>query len=90
MLWKGKTDDDGECIFKKLEVPYSIIMDVGPGPDIRQGRKYRKRQKSEIRLHTIVAADRIVVLNNGEIVQTGTHRELITQKGLYADMWRKQ
>lgn len=42
------------------------------------------------RLHTIVAADKIVVLNNGEIMQTGTHRELITQKGLYADMWRKQ
>ncbi len=58
--------------------------------DIRQGRNDRKRQKSEIRLHTIVAADRIVILNNGEIVQTGTHRELITQKGLYADMWRKQ
>lgn len=42
------------------------------------------------RLHTIVAADKIVVLNNGEIGQTGTHQELITQKGLYADMWRKQ
>jgi len=32
VLWKGKTDDDGECIFKKLEVPYTIIMDFGPGP----------------------------------------------------------
>ena len=32
VLWKGKTDDDGECTFKKPEVPYTIIMDFGPGP----------------------------------------------------------
>ncbi len=31
-LWKGKTDDDGECTFKKPGVPYTIIMDFGPGP----------------------------------------------------------
>jgi hypothetical protein len=32
VLWKGKTDDYGECIFKKPDVPYTIIMDFGPGP----------------------------------------------------------
>ena len=32
VLWKGKTDDDGECTFKKPEGPYTIIMDFGPGP----------------------------------------------------------
>ena len=32
VLWKGKTDDDGECTFKKPGVPYAIIMDFGPGP----------------------------------------------------------
>ena len=32
VLWKGKTDADGECTFKKPGVPYSIIMDFGPGP----------------------------------------------------------
>ena len=31
-LWKGRTDDDGECTFKKPGVPYTIIMDFGPGP----------------------------------------------------------
>ena len=31
-LWKGKTDDDGECTFEKPEGPYTIIMDFGPGP----------------------------------------------------------
>ena len=32
VLWKGKTDAGGECTFKKPCVPYSIIMDFGPGP----------------------------------------------------------
>ena len=31
-LWKGKTDDSGECTFKKPGTPYTIIMDFGPGP----------------------------------------------------------
>ena len=32
VLWKGKTDDYGECTFKKPSVSYTIIMDFGPGP----------------------------------------------------------
>jgi hypothetical protein len=32
VLWKGKTDEYGECTFKKPDVPYTIIMDFGPGP----------------------------------------------------------
>ena len=32
VLWKGKTDADGECTFKKPGAPYTIIMDFGPGP----------------------------------------------------------
>ena len=32
VIWKGKTDDDGECTSKKPNVPYTIIMDFGPGP----------------------------------------------------------
>ena len=32
VLLKGKTDDDGECTFKKPGVFYTIIMDFGPGP----------------------------------------------------------
>jgi ATP-binding cassette, subfamily B, heavy metal transporter len=39
------------------------------------------------RLSTIMKADLIVVLKNGEIVQKGNHRELITQGGEYARLW---
>jgi ATP-binding cassette subfamily B protein len=42
------------------------------------------------RLSTIVAADEILVLDHGNIVERGTHRELLAKGGLYASMWNRQ
>lgn len=42
------------------------------------------------RLSTIMHADRIYVLEKGEIVETGTHQQLLDDKGLYYAMWRQQ
>jgi len=42
------------------------------------------------RLSTIMHADRIYVLEKGEVVETGTHDGLLTDKGLYFAMWRQQ
>lgn len=42
------------------------------------------------RLSTIMHADRIFVLEKGRIVETGTHLNLIEEKGLYYAMWRQQ
>jgi ATP-binding cassette, subfamily B, heavy metal transporter len=42
------------------------------------------------RLSTIVGADEILVLDQGVIVERGTHAELLTHHGLYASMWNRQ
>jgi len=42
------------------------------------------------RLSTIVGADEILVLDQGVIVERGTHHGLLEQNGLYASMWNRQ
>ncbi len=42
------------------------------------------------RLSTIMHADRIYVLEKGDVVETGNHDSLLTEKGLYFAMWRQQ
>lgn len=42
------------------------------------------------RLSTIMHADRIYVLERGEVAETGTHEKLLEEKGLYYAMWRQQ
>ncbi len=42
------------------------------------------------RLSTIADADRIVVLEDGEIVETGKHAALLKRKGRYANLWARQ
>jgi ATP-binding cassette, subfamily B, bacterial len=42
------------------------------------------------RLSTIMHADRIYVLEKGDVVETGSHENLLAEKGLYYAMWRQQ
>ena len=42
------------------------------------------------RLSTIAELDRLVVIDQGRIVEQGSHDELVKAGGLYADLWQRQ
>jgi ABC-type transport system involved in Fe-S cluster assembly fused permease/ATPase subunit len=42
------------------------------------------------RLSTILHADRIIVMENGYIVEEGSHQDLLDLEGVYADLWNHQ
>ncbi|HCZ9664238.1 TPA: ATP-binding cassette domain-containing protein, partial [Vibrio cholerae] len=42
------------------------------------------------RLSTIAAMDRLIVMDEGKIVEQGTHQELLAHKGIYAQLWAHQ
>ena len=42
------------------------------------------------RLSTVVDSDEIIVMHHGEVVEKGTHADLLARDGLYARLWRLQ
>lgn len=42
------------------------------------------------RLSTIAAMDRLIIMDQGKIVETGNHDQLLRRGGLYADLWARQ
>jgi ATP-binding cassette subfamily B multidrug efflux pump len=42
------------------------------------------------RLSTIAAMDRLVIMDQGRILEQGSHAELLKRGGLYADLWARQ
>ncbi|MNQ54156.1 Lipid A export ATP-binding/permease protein MsbA [compost metagenome] len=42
------------------------------------------------RLSTIASLDRIIVLDNGQIIEQGSHSNLLTKNGIYAKLWNHQ
>ena len=42
------------------------------------------------RLSTIAAMDRLIVMDQGRVVESGSHDELVAANGLYAQLWARQ
>lgn len=69
-------------------------VDTETDAAIRKALKERSHKATTFiishRINTISEADMILVLDNGELVQSGTHEELIRQAGLYRRVWALQ
>jgi len=69
-------------------------LDSATEKDVQQALIEAARGRTTIsiahRLSTIAGADNIIVLDKGRIAETGHHDILLEQKGIYAELWRKQ
>lgn len=86
-----------------LRKPHLLIFDEATSAldsiteeEITSTIKAVSKEKEQItvliahRLSTIMHADRIYVLEKGQVIETGSHDDLLTEKGLYYAMWRQQ
>ena len=82
-----------------LQKPKLLIMDEATSSldNLSQSQVYQELSKLNCtkviiahRLATVLNADHIVVLQNGRIVQMGTHKELMAIKGTYADLYEAE
>ncbi len=58
--------------------------------ELREVAKSRTTLTIAHRLSTIVDAEQILVMEQGEVVERGSHRELLAQNGVYARLWAMQ
>jgi ABC-type transport system involved in Fe-S cluster assembly fused permease/ATPase subunit len=69
-------------------------LDSHTEKDIQDALERVARERTSLviahRLSTVVHADNILVLDQGEIVEQGTHPELLAKGGLYASLWARQ
>ncbi|WP_297815599.1 ABC transporter ATP-binding protein [uncultured Lactobacillus sp.] len=57
---------------------------------LREERKDKTTIIATHRLTSVKNADIILVLKNGQVIERGTHQELLDENGWYADMWQRQ
>jgi len=76
-----------------LDEPTSAL-DIGTEKMIQEAIDHISLNSTVIiiahRLSTIRNADKIVVLDNGQVAESGTHESLISQNGIYAGLYHRE
>ena len=70
-------------------------LDLASEQYVQQAIRYFKKQNKTIiiiahRLSTVMNADEIIVLNQGKVVEEGTHNQLLEMKNEYYSLWKQQ
>ena len=69
-------------------------LDSEKEQEIKEALEHAARGRTVItiahRLSTVLNADQIIVLEDGVVVETGTHGELLEKNGRYLDLWTHQ
>ena len=69
-------------------------LDSATEADVQQALEEASRGRTTLvvahRLSTIAGADQIIVLDQGRVVERGSHAALIARDGLYASLWKRQ
>ena len=69
-------------------------LDTSTEKEIQKNLEHISKDKTTLiiahRLSTAANADRIIVLDKGAIIEQGTHKSLLLEKGKYFEMWEKQ
>ena len=76
------------CVLSVFQPPFSPNNDFISNFDFNDVIIGKKQPNT--RLSTIVHADRILLISKGEILESGTHRQLIDSNGEYARLWNEQ
>ncbi|MFW9930785.1 MAG: ABC transporter ATP-binding protein, partial [Candidatus Thorarchaeota archaeon] len=80
--------------------PIIVLDDFSSAIDVEIEAEIHKRVKEDFhdkiiiiitqRLSSLRLADRVIILNQGKIVEEGTHDELLALEGIYAKLWKSQ
>jgi len=84
-----------------LTNPAVLILDEATSSIDSQAEQWIQKATKELtkgrtsivvahRLATILKADRILVMEKGQIIESGKHAELLAKQGLYANLYQKQ